>query len=72
MKDLNLLEKSAPLKGRCQVQLGVLVGVLLTPVMGSRTEAPKSLSYTAFWQARNSLCKKERQLQLQTIIKTLP
>ena len=57
MKDLNLPEKSAPLKGRCQVQLGVLVGVLLTPVMGSRTEAPKSLSYTAFWQVQNSLCE---------------
>ena len=57
MKDLNLPEKSAFPKGRCQVQLGVLLGLLLTPVMGSRTEAPKSLSYTALWQARNSLCK---------------
>ena len=57
MKDLNLLEKSAPLKGRCQVQLGVLVGVLLTPVMGSRTEAPKILSYTALWEVQNSLCE---------------
>ena len=73
MKDLNFPGKVRRIvrtpQGKVSSAAWGFSVVLLTPVMGSRDKAPKSLSYTALWQTQNSLCKDEKQAL--TIIKTL-